>query len=105
MSLLLEYFVRKRQVRVDTLVDAHPQPSEHDGDKPGRSAHIPIACVCSDNSPASTRTAYYVKVVARLWRRVWVDRLHKLLKDHQRRQAANPAAVEREQAEPLIGHS
>jgi hypothetical protein len=35
-------------------------------------------------------------MIAGLWRRIWVDGLHELLEDHQGRQAADPAAVERE---------
>ena len=46
----------------------------------------------------------HMKVVVRLRRRVWVDRLNDLLEDHQREQATYPAAIEREQAELLVGH-
>ena len=56
------------------------------------------------NPPASARPADHVKVVARLRRRVWVDSFHELAEDHQRGQAADPAAIEREQAELVVGH-
>ena len=56
------------------------------------------------NPPASARPADHVKVVARLRRRVRVNSLHELAEDHQRGQAADPAAIEREQAELVVGH-
>jgi hypothetical protein len=49
-------------------------------------------------------TADHVKVVARLRRRARVDGLHQLLEDHQGRQAADAAAVKREQAQVAAGH-
>jgi hypothetical protein len=35
--------------------------------------------------PTSTGSADHIKVIARLRRRVWVDGLHQLLEDHERR--------------------
>ena len=46
----------------------------------------------------------HMKVVVRLRRRVWVDRLYDLLEGHQREQATYPAAIEHEQAELLVGY-
>jgi len=101
--LLPEYSVRKLQVCVDTLVSAHLQPAEHDRDQPGQSASLLMSIHRSD-SPASACPADHVKVVARLWRRVRVDGLHELLEDHQRRQAADAAAVEGQQPDAVVQH-
>ncbi len=51
--------------------------------------------------PASASASNHVKVVAWLRRIGRVDRLHKLLKDEQRRKATNPAAIEGEQTQVL----
>jgi hypothetical protein len=59
---------------------------------------------CS-NLPASARAPDHVEVVARLRGRVGVDGLHELLKDHERRQASDSAAIEGEEVKLLAGHS
>jgi len=45
---------------------------------------------------ASARPPNHAEVVARFWRRVWVDCVHELLENNKRRQAADPSAIERE---------
>jgi hypothetical protein len=55
-------------------------------------------------SPPRARPTDHVEVVARLGRRVWVDSLHQLLKDHESGQAAHAAAVEGEQAQVVVRH-
>jgi hypothetical protein len=64
--------------------------------------HRASACTFSilvyrDKLPASAFSANHVKVVAKFRRQVWVNRLHKVLKDH-------PAAIGRKQAELLVRH-
>ena len=97
--------VREREVSIDAVADAHPQPTEHDRDEPGWSAWTSTAyCVC-ESSPASTRTPNHIKVVAWFRRRLWIDGLHQPLKDHERRQASDTTTVKREQAEVVAWHS
>lgn len=56
------------------------------------------------SSPAGARAPNHVEIFARLRRRVRVDGLHQLLEDHERRQAADAAAVEGKKAEVFAGH-
>jgi hypothetical protein len=58
----------------------------------------------SEYSPPGACSADHVEVVARLRRRVWIDGFHQLLENHQGRQAARTAAVEREQPELAARH-
>ena len=67
------------------------------------SQHLPYS-VYYGNLPASACSADHVKVVARFRRDVWIDGFHELLEDHQRRQAANTAAIERQKAELITRH-
>ena len=63
-----------------------------------------IVCEYCNNLPASACSPNHVEVVARLRRGLWVDSLHELLEDNKRGQAADPAAIEREEAEVLVWH-
>ena len=56
------------------------------------------------DTPASASASDHVEVVARLRRRFWVDRIHELLQDLKRRQAADAAAIEGKQAEVVLWH-
>jgi hypothetical protein len=47
------------------------------------------------NLPTSICSSNHVKVVAGLWRVLWVNSLHKLLEDYKRGQATDSATVER----------
>ena len=61
-------------------------------------------CMQSINPPARACSSNHIEVLARLRRRLWINSLHKLLEDDERGQAADPATIEREQAEILVWH-
>jgi hypothetical protein len=87
VALLLKDLVGQRSVGVDAVVDRHLQAAQHNGDEAARAG-----------------AADHFEVLAWLRWRLPVDGRHELLKNHQRRQATDAAAIEGEEPDLVARH-
>jgi len=58
-------------------------------------------CITCKNLPSRSRSSYHVKVFARLWGRVGVDRLHDTFQNVKGREATDASTVKAEEIELL----